>query len=261
MRHIALAGKGSAGKSTLAPFLLETLKRQRAATGRLLVVDADPHGALTRLLGLAPRATLGQLRSHYEREFRMGANIAVSPRSDGVGETRVAFAEDVMARESLTQTDGFDFLGLGRWEMPGSNCVPNRILEHALAALAGQYDTLLMDNEAGLEHIGRFAAFPVDTLILVAQPDPLFVDVARQILDHAHEVGRQVRAVKWVFNRVLLEDRALVEADARALNFPLAAILPESAGLRALSRAGRSPLELPPTDEWRVALAGAHLTD
>ncbi len=250
MRHIALAGKGSSGKSTLAVFLLEILKR-RQDTGRLLVVDGDPHGSLTRLLGLTPPATLGQLRSQYEREFRTGANV--------VGETRVAFAEAVMGQEALLATDGFDFLSLGRWAMPGSNCVPNRVMEHALTALMGRYDTLLMDNEAGLEHIGRYAAFPVDTLILVTQPDPLFVDVAQQILAHAQEVGRVVSKVQWVFNRVLPEDRGLVEAAARALNIPVAACLPESAGLRVLSRAGRSPLELPATDAWRLALAAAGL--
>jgi CO dehydrogenase maturation factor len=242
MKHIALAGKGSSGKSALAALWATYGLRGR---GRVLVVDADPHGTLTRLLGLQPPATLGGLRSKYEREFKTGAGLPPD-------ETRESLAERAMVNEAIVRAPAFDFLALGRWDLPGSQCVPNRVLGLALAALAGQYDVVLTDNEAGIEHIGRFADTPIDWLWLVAQPDPLFLDVARQVLTQAQASGRTVRAAQLVLNQAEPAD-VIWAQQAQGWQACAITALPVSPALRALSRAGHSPVALPPADPWRTA--------
>lgn len=246
--QIALAGKGSAGKSTLVPHLVAHLRRAHPAL-RLLVVDADPHMSATTLLGAAPPATLGQLRSRHER-----ALVGGGPRD----ETREAFAERAMAEEALLRQPGYDLLALGHWELPGSQCAANRVLERAASSLARRYDLVLYDHEAGIEHIGRFASIPLDLLLLVATPEPLFLDVASRILERSREVGRPV-ARRWLaLNRMRwgdVSDDDLWRRVRSMADVQVAGLLPESPGLSALARSGGSPLLLDPADPWSRAVA------
>lgn len=248
--HIALAGKGSAGKSTLLPHLVVRLRHARPDI-RLLVVDADPHMSATALLGVAPPATLGQLRSRYERTLARG---------DGLRDaTREAFAECAMGDEALLRAPGFDLLALGHWELSGSQCVVNRVLERALVALVGRYDVVLYDHEAGIEHVGRFGTMSLDLLLLLTTPDPLFLDVAGRVLDRCREVGRSI-ARRWlVVNCVRpddLGDNGFRQAlrSAPLCGAEVVGLLPESPALRALSRARTSPLLLDPADPWGRAV-------
>jgi len=261
---IAVSGKGSAGKSTLIPFLAAAI-RHRHPAARLLVVDADPHQTATRLLGLPlDGPTLGQLRSAYEHELARGGE----PRD----ETRDELAERVMFEEAVTHADGFDFLALGQWSLPGSQCTPNLVLEKALAAAIGvrpgsgaacaPYDITLIDHEAGLEHIGRFVSIPIDVLLLVSLPHPSFLDVAARIAAHARHLRRAVRRSALILNRVQpgdLDDelvREQIEA-AQAAGVEYAGDLPECRELARLDRPGRSVLDLGEHSPWRLALDAA----
>jgi CO dehydrogenase maturation factor len=202
------------------------------------------------MLGVPITRTLGQLRSIYERQFKHGP--------DGVDETREEFAERTMGQEALIHAEGFDLLAMGHWELEGSQCTVNRVLARALDALMERYDILIVDNEAGVEHIGRYAAFPIDLLLIVAQVDAEFLEVARQIWDRCRDLRRPVAVPSLVLNRVQagdLDDPELLDrlADLERAGLTYAGTLPESPGLRRLSRGGRSPRELPADDAWQVA--------
>jgi CO dehydrogenase nickel-insertion accessory protein CooC1 len=243
---IALAGKGSAGKSTLMPYLIDALGTI-ALDARLLVIDADPHMSTCSLLGIRPEATLGTLRSHYERELARGTGLH--------DETRVAFAERQMGAQALVKADGFDLLALGHWEPLGSQCTVNRVLERSLEGVAGQYDIVLFDHEAGIEQMGRFASIPLDLLLLVATPEPLFMDVAAQILERRNEVSRSIGQTWLVLNRMQegdLADPDFVTCIQRLPVEMIAALLPESPALRRLSRGRHSPCVLNPHDSWAI---------
>jgi CO dehydrogenase maturation factor len=244
MLQIALAGKGSSGKSSLTPFLIQHLVSRHR---RLLVVDADPHMTATRFLSLSADVTLGSLRSQYERQFKSGAGLP----SD---ETRDEFAERAMGEQALIHCQGYDFLAMGRWEPDGSQCTVNRVLGRAMTALAAKYDLVLVDNEAGLEHIGRFTA-PIDLLLIVATPDPLFLDVAQQIWQRCREVNRLVQYAFLVLNRVDDdEDTANLRHQLIQTGIPwVDPYLPESKTLRRISRSGGNPSSLPVDDPWRLA--------
>lgn len=253
--YIAIAGKGSSGKSTLAALAVSWLLPQFST--RPLVIDADPHQSLCMLLSVQPPTSLGSLRSQYERALMTGRDPALQP-----DETRVAFAERLLAHEALHHADGFDLLALGQWALPGSQCTPNRVFGYALAQLLPLYSLTLIDHEAGVEHIGRFSDVPIDRLLIVATPEALSLDVAGRVLSHARAVGRHVGQAALVLNRVQpddLDDPAVGAALARLedVGLPLAAVLPESRGLRTCSRAGSGPLVLDVDDPWRLELEAA----
>lgn len=250
--YIAFAGKGSAGKSTIAALALDWLVRQPGPAP--LVIDADPHQSLCALVGEQPRATLGGLRSQYERELLSGRGPAIGPDED-----RPGLAERLIGTAALHRAAGFDLLAVGRWNLPGSQCLPNQLLGAALARLLPRYQRALVDHEAGIEHIGRLCGLPIDRLVLVATPEALSLDVAERVLEHAGAIGRVVRSAALLLNRVQPGDCAHPALAVRlerleAAGAPLLGELPESAGLRALSRAGASPLMLDPADPWRHAL-------
>lgn len=196
---IALAGKGGSGKTTLVPSLLAALTADRLDERRL-IVDVDPHQSLTGLLGHAGCPTVGQLRSQYERDLISGAAL----RED---ETRETFLEARMGTQAILAMPGYDFLSLGQWELPGSQCTPNRVLSRALILCLARYDVALLDNEAGVEHLGRYAAVPLDALIIVATPERMSLDVARRIHATAQQRPHPPRMLALLLNRLRASDR------------------------------------------------------
>lgn len=251
--YLAFAGKGSSGKSTIAAMLVPWLC-QAQPEARILVVDADPHQSLCRLLDCTPPTTLGGLRSQYERAFLTGRDPALRP-----DETRVAFAERALGERALHHTAQFDLLAIGQWDLPGSQCTPNRVLGLALASLAGAYDYVVVDHEAGIEHIGRFTELPIDRLILVATPDALSLDVAGRVLQYGKQVNRAIHAAHVVLNRVEAEDVDDPQVDhtldlLAVHGAPVLGRLPESRGLRRCSRSGTGVRALDAADPWQQAL-------
>lgn len=242
---LTLTGKGSSGKTTLAPALLAALRRQRP-DARILVLDCDPHQSLTTLLGLELPTTLGRLRSDYERALLRGTEL----RQD---ESREAFLEARMGDEALYAADGYDVLALGQWELPGSQCTPNRVMERALDRLLGRYDIAVFDHEAGIEHIGRFVAFPIDDLFIVSTPDRMALDVAARIWATTRALERPVRRPWLLLNRV--RDAAAV---AKAMAQPATRTL-LSTGVQFLGRIAEAPEpidDLPADHPWHTAVAG-----
>lgn len=240
---IAFAGKGSAGKTTLLPSLLHAAVELRPDERRL-VVDVDPHQSLTGILGHDGCMTVGRLRSAYERQLLTGAAL----RQD---ETREAFLDARMGQEALLTTPAYDFLALGQWEFAGSQCTPNRVMARALAATLGRYDLALLDNEAGVEHIGRYAAVPLDALVIVATPARLSLDVAGRIWESATRLRKSPRLGFLVLNRVRGGDLARPHVlDALTL-FDLAGVH----FLGAVSEANDEPHTLPASDLWYKQLA------
>ncbi|MEP0805692.1 MAG: AAA family ATPase [Chloroflexota bacterium] len=192
MKIIATAGKGGTGKTTILAALLSS--QQFTAGFRVLVVDADPHQCLTTLLAqahnLKPAPSLGELRRENDAFLRFGEGAENISRSDLAAR---------LVERALTPLPFGHLLTMGASEQPGCQCVVNGLLGQALDALAGRYDLVVVDNEAGIEPIGRHA-WRVDCLLLTATSRPLDMDVALRILDHARAVGRDLCRVVMVLN-------------------------------------------------------------
>ena len=187
---IATAGKGGTGKSMTISHLL---RRHILGNGfgRVLVVDADPHQSLPHLLGVKPKTNLGELRHKYAQELKTGLGLGETSRRD--------FARQ-LAQEAITPLEGGDLLVMGHNNEPGCQCVVNNILGSTLDAIASQYRLIVIDNEAGIEPIGRHA-WPVDFLLLVSSPKLLELDVAWQILRRAQDTQRKISHPCLILNR------------------------------------------------------------
>jgi CO dehydrogenase maturation factor len=181
---IATAGKGGTGKTTVAAlcvrYLLESGRRP------VLAVDADADAGLNELLGLRLPAGLGQVREQM-RQVK--------------GTSKEAYIEAALNR-AVEEGEGFDLLAMGRPEGPGCYCAANTLLSRYLDTLAGNYPWVVIDNEAGLEHISRLVARRLDLLLIVSDASRRGLRAAARIRDLAREVKLQVGRWRLVINRV-----------------------------------------------------------
>lgn len=190
MKTLMTAGKGGTGKTTI---LFDLLTRHflagedEAHPGPILVVDADPHQCLTDLLvrayDVSPSPPLGGLRRDHELQLRFGADLENASRSE--------FAE-LLARQALTVLPRAHLLSMGFNQRQGCQCIVNNLLARALDALANRYSLVIVDNEAGIEPMGRHG-WDVDALLLTATPRMADIEVAKRILNHAAGTGRFIR--------------------------------------------------------------------
>jgi len=176
---VAMAGKGGTGKTTIAGFLIRYLV-QKGKTP-ILAVDADSNTNLNQVLGVSMRATLGTARE----EMKEG----VVKR----GMTKQMFMEMKLA-DAVVEGEGFDLIAMGRPEGAGCYCAANHLLSMYLARLIDNYPYMVMDNEAGMEHISRLTTNNVDVLLIVSDPSIRGIDAAGRINTLVDEL--KVRAVK-----------------------------------------------------------------
>jgi CO dehydrogenase maturation factor len=176
---VAMAGKGGTGKTTIAGFLIRYLV-QKGKTP-ILAVDADSNTNLNQVLGVSIRATLGTAREEMK---------------EGVvkqGMTKQMFMEMKLA-DAVVEGEGFDLIAMGRPEGAGCYCAANNLLSMYLARLIDNYPYMVMDNEAGMEHISRLTTNNVDVLLIVSDPSIRGIDAAGRINTLVDEL--KVRAVK-----------------------------------------------------------------
>jgi len=189
--HISIAGKGSAGKSTLLPLVIASARQSRPRA-RILVVDADPQHGATDVLNMCPKTTLGDLLNTHAAMLRSGK---------GLEEARDTWLRAKIQEQAILRIAGFDFLAMGRSTARGCQCIVNNLLGRALGVVMQDYDILITDNEAGLEHMGRFADLPVDHLLLIALLDDLFLNVAQMIHQQGRDAEREIRHTTLLLNQ------------------------------------------------------------
>lgn len=186
---IAVAGKGGVGKTTFAALMVHALRDSGCTP--ILAVDADPNSNLGELLGLEAELTVGALR---ERTF----TGPQAERERPAGWDARAWVEYRM-QQAVVEGRGFDLLVMGRPEGPGCYCYANSLLREHLQTLAAGYRYLVVDNEAGLEHLSRRLCRRADFLFVVDDDTPRARQAGARIVELAGEVdlrpGLTVRVV------------------------------------------------------------------
>lgn len=186
---VAVAGKGGTGKTTFSSLLVRALIE--AGVDSVLAVDADPNSCLAEALGVEQGSFLADIREK-------GASAEGSPAS-GMG--RVRAIEDELQR-AVTEADGFDVVAMGRPEGPKCYCYVNSLLRKSLDSLARNYGAVVLDNEAGMEHLSRRTTNNIDVLIAVANPSLPSLRAAKRILELSRElpitIGRRALLVTRV---------------------------------------------------------------
>ena len=167
---IAVAGKGGTGKTTIAALLVSRLLARGQSP--ILAVDADPDSNLAPLLGIENTQSIGDLREDVR------ANISNFP----AGMSKASYVEAGL-HQIIEEAEGFDLLTMGRGEGSGCYCYLNSLIKKFSDDLAPSYEWVVMDNEAGLEHISRRTSTNIDTMLVVVTENPLSFHSALKIRD------------------------------------------------------------------------------
>jgi CO dehydrogenase maturation factor len=235
---VAMAGKGGTGKTTIAGLLIRFLIERGVKP--ILAVDADANANLNEVLGVAVETSLGEAREGMK---------------DGVptGMTRDVYME-YKVQEALVERERYDLLVMGRPEGAGCYCHANTLLSKYMERLCGNYRVVVMDNEAGMEHISRLLTRRADILLIVSDPTQRGVLAAKRIHDLARELKLDVKDAHVIINRVKgqLPDEVRGAVEAAGLN--LAGCVPEDPLVVQFDMEGRPTVELPESAESVQAL-------
>lgn len=238
---IAVSGKGGTGKTTLSALLVRLLK-ERGKTP-ILAIDADPNSNLHEVLGVKDSIQpVGELREE------MLKNVERIP----AGVPKESWVEYQLA-EALTEAEGFDLLVMGRPEGPGCYCYLNSILRKYIDLLGGNYAAVVMDNEAGMEHLSRRTTRNADVLLLVADATPRGIRTAARIRDLAEQEELKIGRTYLVINR-LVGDLGDLAKHVKESDLKLLGTVPEDEMIAKFERAGRSLFELPEDSPALTAL-------
>jgi CO dehydrogenase maturation factor len=225
MKTIAIAGKGGTGKSTLASLAIRWLKERKGRP--LLAVDADSNVNLNDLLGVSLKETVGAIREE------MRTRISELPG----GMTKQQFLE-YKIQTSLVEGPGFDLIAMGRPEGPGCYCYANNLLQDILRTLSSNYDYVVIDNEAGMEHLSRRTSQAIDDLLIVSDATTRGVATAGKISRLLTELETRIGRKYLVLNRVAGPLSDAVEAAVREEKFRLLETIPEDETLLKMDQQG-----------------------
>ena len=186
---VAVAGKGGVGKTTLAALLVRSLRE--IGIRPILAVDADPNSNLAEALGVQPGRPLAEIREQ-------GSSPEGSP-SSGIGRAR---AMDDEIQRAVTEAEGFDLVTMGRPEGPRCYCYVNNLLRRSLDSLSRSYAAVVLDNEAGMEHLSRRTTNDMDFLIAVTDPTLPALRAVRRILALSRDLPVRIGHRTALVNRV-----------------------------------------------------------
>ena len=245
---IALAGKGGVGKTTVCGMLIGYLCAKK--NGPVLAVDADANSNLNEVLGVEIETTLGDIREEMaQAELAMYSNIPG-------GMTKQEYAEMKFA-DALAESDDFDMLVMGRTQGKGCYCYVNGILSAQVARYASNYRYIVVDNEAGMEHISRGILPKVDTVLLVSDCSRRGVQAAGRIFELTKELGMGSN-VKLLINRAPggVASEGVLE-EVKKFNMDLLAVLPQDDDIFEYDGEGKPTSQLPEDNAFRKALYAA----
>ena len=187
---IAVAGKGGVGKTTTCGMMIDYLCKQKK--GPILVVDADANSNLNEVLGVEVETTLGDIREEMAQAELKGTMPSNMTKAD--------YAE-MKFSEALVEEDNFDMLVMGRTQGKGCYCFVNGVLKTQVDKYAGNYRYLVIDNEAGLEHISRGTLPHVDTMLLISDCSRRGIQAVGRIAEMIRELELKPAVMKLIVNR------------------------------------------------------------
>jgi len=243
---IAMAGKGGTGKTTICGLFLDHLVKSGRAP--VLAVDADANSNLNEVLGVKKPVSLGEIREEIARS-EIDENSPVPP-----GMSKQEYM-DFRFADALAEEDRYDLLVMGRTQGKGCYCFVNDVLREQLQKYYRNYRYLIVDNEAGLEHISRGILPPVDLALLVSDCSRRGIQAAGRIAAMIGELGLKVEKTGLIINRApggLINDGVKEEIALQKLE--LFGIIPEDPLVFEYDSAGTPLVNLPMESPVRQAL-------
>ena len=247
MAHtIAVAGKGGTGKTTLTGFLIKYLIER--GKGPILAVDADANSNLNEVLGIDVEMTLGEVREQVAHAADDEEN---SPIPSGM--TKADYME-YKINSVIAEEDDFDMIVMGRTQGKGCYCFVNGLLQTQLGKLTKAYNYIVVDNEAGMEHISRGTLPAIDTIILVSDCSRRGIQAVGRIAGLVEELGLNPSTMKLIVNRAPSRelDAGILEEIAKQ-GLDLLGVVPHDDMIYEYDCAGRPTSELPKDSPARSA--------
>jgi CO dehydrogenase maturation factor len=226
MKIIAISGKGGSGKTTIAALIIRWLREHAAKS--ILAVDADPNVNLNEVLGVELKETIGGIREE------MKARISNIPG----GMTKQQFLE-YKIHSSLVEAPKFDLIAMGRPEGPGCYCYANTLLRDILKTLSTNYEYVVIDNEAGMEHLSRRTTQNIDYLLIISDPTVRGIHAAGKISRLLKELDTRVRNKYLILNRVHDSLPNPVQKVMKEEGLSLLSSIPEDNKLLKMDQAGK----------------------
>jgi CO dehydrogenase maturation factor len=227
-KHIAVAGKGGTGKTTLASLLIRYLVEARK--GSILAVDADFNSTLNEALGLQVESTISNILSDTKKN------------KVPTGMTKDVFIE-LKLHQALIETRDYDLLVMGGPQGPGCYCFPSEILKRHLDSLDKNYDYMVIDNEAGMEHISRETIEKVDILLVISDATAKGVRTAGRIYGLAKKLKIDIGEAYLIITRI--EDPEPLRDAIEATGLKLLGVVPDDPLVTEYDLQGKPLMDLP----------------
>ncbi len=226
---IAMAGKGGTGKTTLAGLMVRYLIENNKTP--VLAVDADANSNLNEVLGLKIDTTVGDAREQMKR--------GATP-----GMTKDIFME-MKVNQALVECQGYDLIAMGRPEGEGCYCAANNLLSDCIQRLETNYPYLVVDNEAGMEHISRLTTKKIDLMVIVSDPSRRGLQAAKRIDELADEMNLLVKKKALIVNQAKPDSPKALKEALEKNGLPLAGFVPEDETVYEYDMQGVPTITLP----------------
>ena len=241
---IAVAGKGGVGKTTTCGMIIDYLCSKKQ--GPVLVVDADANANLNEVLGVEVETSLGAIREEMAQAELRGTIPA--------GMTKADYA-DFKFNSAIVEEDDFDMLVMGRTQGKGCYCYVNGVLKTQVDKYAKNYSYIVMDNEAGLEHVARGTLPKVDTMLLISDCSRRGIQAAARVAEIVEEMALNPGVMGLIVNRApdgKLDEGVMEEIEKHGLK--LMGVLPQDDGVYRCDCDGQPSSKLPANNPVKAAV-------
>jgi CO dehydrogenase maturation factor len=239
---IALAGKGGVGKTTIAGMIIKYLAQTQP--GAVLAIDADPSSNLNLVLGLSLDWTVGDIREDLLSQVK--TSLVTSGAAMGAlpgGITKRDYL-DYQIRSSVAEGGQFDLIAMGRSEGPGCYCAVNHNLREVIDSISKNYRYVVIDNEAGMEHLSRRTTRDVQHLLVVSDPTQRGLVAAGRIAGFRDELDIRIEHASLILNRLNGSIPPPLAEQIASLGIPLLGVIPADEELVQFEYSGRPLVEL-----------------
>ena len=244
--NIALAGKGGTGKTTVAGLIIDYLVK--SGKGPIFAVDADANSNLNEVLGVKKEVSLWDIREEIAKSD-MSEKNPIPP-----GMSKQEYAE-FRFNSALIEEDNFDMLVMGRTQGKGCYCYVNDLLRDKIEKYYRNYKYMVVDNEAGLEHISRGILPPMDAIVLVSDCSRRGIEAAGRIAEMISSLDMKVNKLCLIVNRVpggRLQPG--IEEEIKKQKLELLGIIPQDENVYEYDAAGRALVNLPDDSPVKKAM-------
>jgi CO dehydrogenase maturation factor len=239
---IALAGKGGVGKTTIAGMVIKYLVQNKP--GPILAIDADPSSNLNMVLGLELDWTVGDIREDMLAQVKSSLVVGGAAMGSLPGGISKHDYLDHQIRASLAEGEAFDLIAMGRSEGTGCYCAVNHNLREVIDSISKNYRYIVIDNEAGMEHLSRRTTRDVQHLIIVSDPTQRGIVAAERIAGFRNELDIRIEHAYLVINRLQGSLPPALKVEIDKLDIPLLGTIAGDDELSNFEFSGRPLVEL-----------------